>query len=118
MKHFPTGRARSHRVLVFWKPAFMAYLFRTFIYHPFSIKDAEECLKYKMSPNAIRLRIRRLHKTGWLKRNLDGKSDIRPGRKIYLYEFTEGSRKYRAYHGYFNYEKGPLMKHILCNARR
>jgi len=112
MKHFPTGRAKSHRVLVFWKPAFMSYLFRTFIYHPFSIKNAEECFRHRMSPNAVRLRMIRLYKTGWLKRNLEGKSEIRPNRKIYLYQFTESAKKYRAYHGPFNYEKGPLMRKI------
>lgn len=116
MKYFPSGRTRPHYALVNWKPIFMAYLVRKFVFHPFSMQDAESFFKHYMSQNALRLRIRRLHKSGWLTRSLNGKSEIRPNRKIYLYNFTTGAKKYRAYNGPFDSERGPLIKKIVRNA--
>lgn len=93
-------RGKSIPVVIKWTPEFLESIRHRFgIYGEFSSNNLIDLFSHIFSGNAARLKLFRLYRQGWFKRNLTNQG--------YIYSFSEGSKKYNRYYGGF--DNGPLV---------
>lgn len=114
VKCYPTKCKKNVRAVLNWTPEFLEVISKKFgLNGKFSSVEIEEFFRHYASRNAIRLKLRRLYRCGWFIRRLEGHSEKRPNRSVYLYEFSNSSKKYQIYWVGFNYnDRSPLMNRI------